>query len=115
MGKSFGTLLRAMRRSKGMSQRELAGRVGVDFSYISKVENDRLAAPSADTIQRICRELEVSPDELLAHSGKVPSNLKDMVSGSAAALNFLREAHSMALTDDDWAKLSGRLKRLRKE
>ncbi|MCB0594832.1 MAG: helix-turn-helix transcriptional regulator, partial [Phaeodactylibacter sp.] len=47
MENTFGPLLKEVRRSKQVSQRELAERVGVDFSYISKIENNRLAPPAA--------------------------------------------------------------------
>src|SRR5947209_7991555 len=38
----FGPALRAGRLAAGLSQRELAARTALDFSYISKVENGRL-------------------------------------------------------------------------
>jgi transcriptional regulator with XRE-family HTH domain len=66
MERTFGQALRELRRSKGISQRDLAEKVGVDFSYISKIENDRLPPPAADTIVKICNALEAPPDTLLA-------------------------------------------------
>ena len=80
MAKTFGQALRELRRSKGVSQRDLAEKVGVDFSYISKLENDRHPPPAADTIVKICKALGVAPDELLASTGKMPTNLKDSLS-----------------------------------
>jgi transcriptional regulator with XRE-family HTH domain len=113
MPKTFGQALRELRRSKEISQRELAEKVGVDFSYISKVENDRLPPPAADTIVKICRVLGVPPDELLASTGKMPTEVKEMLSTSPAAMQFVRQAHEMGLTDEEWEKLGKRLKRLR--
>jgi len=113
MTNTFGQSLRQLRRSKDISQRELAAKVGVDFSYISKIENDRLPPPAADTIIKICEVLSVSPDELLAMTGKMPSQVKQMVSTSPAALQFMREAQSMNLSDKDWEELTQELKRLR--
>ena len=113
MDESFGEALRELRRSRGMSQRELAEGVGVDLSYISKVENDRLPAPAADTIVRICDILGFEPDVLLALTKKIPSDVKDMLSGSAAAQQFAREARAMKLTDGEWEKLTKGLRRLR--
>lgn len=113
MAQSFGESLRQLRRSKGVSQRELAEKVGVDFSYISKVENDRLPPPAADTIVRICDALGVKPDDLLALTGKMPSDVKEMLSASPAAQQFIRQAQEMKLTDEEWQMLSRRLKRLR--
>jgi HTH-type transcriptional regulator, competence development regulator len=97
-----------------MSQRELAGRVGVDFSYISKVENDRIPPPAADTIVKICEVLGVAPDQLLATTGKMPTQIKKML-GSPSALRFMREAHQMALTEDEWTAMVGQMKQLRGE
>lgn len=107
--------MRETRRSKGVSQRELASTVGVDFSYISKVENDRLPPPAADTIVRICEALGVAPDELLASTGKMPTQIKEMLGTSPSALRFMRQAHEMGLTDEEWHEMMERMKGLRSE
>ena len=112
---TFGQSLRELRRSKGVSQRDLAEKVGVDFSYISKLENDRLPPPAGDTIVKICKELGVLPNELLASTGKMPTNVKEMLSTSMAALEFVHQAHDMDLTDDEWKTLTKRLRRLRSD
>lgn len=113
MANTFGQALRDLRRSKNVSQRDLANKVGIDFSYISKVENDRLPPPAADTIVKICMVLGVPSDALLASTGKMPSEVKEMLSTSSSALQFIRQAHEMGLTDEEWDKLTKRLKRLR--
>ena len=113
MEQKFGTLLKEVRRSKQVSQRELAERVGVDFSYISKIENNRLAPPAADTIVKICEALDVPSEVLLAHSGKVSSEIKDAITASPAAVRFMNQIQEMKLTDDEWGKLSANLKKLR--
>jgi transcriptional regulator with XRE-family HTH domain len=113
MKQTFGHLLRELRRAKGISQRELAKQVSVDFSYISKLENDRLPPPAADTIVKICEVLNVQPDKLLSITKKMPSHIKDLVSSTPKALEFLRNAHSLKLTEDEWDKMSKQLKHLR--
>lgn len=111
--KGFGELLRNLRRDKSISQRDLAQRVEVDFSYISKLENNRLAPPAADTIVKICEALEVPPDDLLSAAGKVPNDVKDMIGSSASALQFMRRAQEMRLSPHEWDALSKGLKKLR--
>lgn len=113
MERTFGQALQALRRDAGISQRDLATRVGVDFSYISKVENDRLPPPSADTIVKICEELNVATDELLALTRKMPSDIKEKLSSSPAAQHFIRQAQTMNLTDQEWHSLTKSMKRLR--
>jgi len=87
--------------------------VGVDFSYISKVENDRNPPPAADTIVKICQVLDTPPDALLAMTGKMPTPMKAIIQESPGALQFLREAQTMTLSEDEWGRLTQQLKRLR--
>ncbi len=111
--KTFGQALREIRRNKDVTQRELAAAVNVDFSYISKIENDRMPPPAADTIVKICEVLDVPPDNLLAMTGKMPTPIKEAISEKPAAQQFLREAQNMTLTDDEWGTLTQQLKKLR--
>lgn len=114
MEQTFGQRLRELRRAAGIRQRDLADRIGVDFSYISKLENDRLPPPAGDTTEKICRELGVSSDELLASTGKVPTQIKEVFT-DPAALGFIRKAHELGLTSDEWKRLTSRLNDLRDE
>ena len=60
----MGERLRAARAARGLSLRELAGRLGVSPSLISQIETGR-ANPSVSTLYAIADELDVSLDELL--------------------------------------------------
>ena len=113
MGQGFGPTLRDRRRAASLSQRALAARTGLDFSYISKVENGRLPPPAADTIVAICHVLDTSPEDLLALTGKIPSAVHQTVSTNTMAQQFLRAAQEMVLTDQEWAQMIQALRRLR--
>jgi HTH-type transcriptional regulator, competence development regulator len=113
MKETFGKLLKDLRREKNVSQRELAEKIGVDFSYISKVENDRLPPPAAETTIKIARALGIPVEELLSHGNKLPLDLKDMLGSNAAALKFMNAARDMQLSKDEWGLLTENLKRLR--
>lgn len=60
----MGDRLRANRKARGLSLRELADRLGVSPSLISQVETGR-AKPSVSTLYAIATELGISLDELL--------------------------------------------------
>jgi len=96
-----------------MSQRELAAASGLDFSYISKLENGRIPPPAADTVIQICQALKTPSEDLLAASGKLPGRVQAAVSTSAAAQSFLENARQMNLTDEEWRELTSSLRRLR--
>jgi len=75
----------ARRRAAGLSQRVLAARAGLDFTYISKVENGRLPPPAADTIVALSRVLDSPPEDLLALTRKIPSVVHRTVSANSCA------------------------------
>ena len=113
--RTFGELLRERRRQAGITQRQLAERAGVDFSYISKLENDRLGPPAADTVVKLSQILGTPAEELLTLVGKLPSDVHDQLGASAGAQQFLRTVQEMALSDEEWRQLATTVRGFRKE
>jgi transcriptional regulator with XRE-family HTH domain len=56
--------VRAVRRERALSQRQLAGRMQVPRTYISKIENGK-AMPTLSSLQRLANALEVGICDLL--------------------------------------------------
>ena len=80
----FGKYLRKARQRRladdsTFSVRQLAGRVGVEPSYLSKIERGQQPPPSEQTIAALARELEEDPDVLLALAGKVSAELQAII------------------------------------
>ena len=67
------------RRDRRYSIRQVAQRIGVEPSYLSKVERGETAPPSESTIHKLALELEQDSDVLLAMAGKVSSDLQDVI------------------------------------
>jgi transcriptional regulator with XRE-family HTH domain len=55
--------------------RKVTGRVGLEPSYLSKIERGQESPPGEQTIRRLAEELSENPDALLALAGKVSSGL----------------------------------------
>jgi transcriptional regulator with XRE-family HTH domain len=91
--RSFGKYLRRKRKEKQMSQRTLAEETGVDFSYLSKVENDvpGFATLSEPTLTRLAAALDVDPDEMITRAGKVPSDVKRMLVEDFSLVKEIRQ------------------------
>lgn len=69
---TFGKRLREARRNKGFSQRDLAGLVDVDYTYLSKLENDRADyPPKDDVIRALAHHLELDAEELSYLAGRI--------------------------------------------
>ena len=67
----MGERLRAVRRARGLSLRELAKQLDVSPSLISQVETGR-ASPSVSTLYAIAQVLSVSVDDLLFNEADRP-------------------------------------------
>lgn len=61
---SFGKTLGRVRRARGMTQTELAQRIGITQSNISHYEKDTFR-PNSEMLNRIAQVLDVSTDVLL--------------------------------------------------
>lgn len=63
--------MRDIRKMKGLSQSDLAERVGVTQGYISHLETGRKEYPSIRVLSRIATTLDVALNELLVDYEKV--------------------------------------------
>lgn len=66
--------IRAMRRRFGISQRELALRMRVPRTYVSKIENDK-ATPTIASLERLADAMATSVADLLACTGNGEAGL----------------------------------------
>jgi len=62
---NLATSIRSLRLRNGLSQRQLAGRMAVPRTYVSKIENEK-ATPTLSSLERLARALEVTVPELLS-------------------------------------------------
>jgi transcriptional regulator with XRE-family HTH domain len=94
----FGTAVKNLRHEHKITQRALAQKIGVDFSYISKIENGKLEnSPSIDIITKIAQVFKTDPDELILLAKKVPHALKEIIVVDDLAATFLRKVPTMTL------------------
>ena len=109
----FPDRLRELRRASRMSQRALADRVGIDFTYLSKIENGRVEPPSEGVLQRIAKELAERlgrdetelADELITLAGKIPSDLAETLSRNPDVVRLLRSVGTDVRSAADWRRL----------
>ena len=57
--------IRSMRLRNGLSQRQLAARMSVPRTYVSKIENEK-ATPTLSSLERLAKALEVTVPDLLS-------------------------------------------------
>jgi HTH-type transcriptional regulator, competence development regulator len=100
---TFGEQLKTWRTEAQLNQRDFGAKVGIDFTYLSKIENGRMPPPSEATICKMAEVLEKDPDILLQLAQKVPQDLRPIISNSREAPALLRAIDGW--NDDKVARL----------
>ena len=67
--------LKKYRIKSGLTQQQLAARVGVDTSYLSRIENGLLPPPSEIILTSLAEALNIDPAKLVRLSGRIPQQM----------------------------------------
>jgi transcriptional regulator with XRE-family HTH domain len=92
--------IRALRLRNGLSQRQLATRMSVPRTYVSKIENEK-ATPTLSSLERLARALEVTvPDLLTGGERNRQEEIRDLVQDNFVAeiLPFLAQLNGMQMS-----------------
>ena len=81
---TLGAHIRSVREQlrsndRSFSVRQVARRVGIEPSYLSKIEREVVPPPSEATISRIAGELGEDSDLMLAMVGRISSDLREII------------------------------------
>jgi transcriptional regulator with XRE-family HTH domain len=94
--KSFGESVRAARKAKGKTLRDLSSEIDLHFSYLSRIENGTLPHnPSEDVVRRIARALDLNADQAMLKAGWLPEWFEEYLienpSVASRLMNAFRE------------------------
>jgi transcriptional regulator with XRE-family HTH domain len=97
---NLATSIRSLRLRNGLSQRQLAARMAVPRTYVSKIENEK-ATPTLSSLERLARALEVSVPELLSGGEKSrQEEVRDLVQDPFVAeiMPFVAQLNGMQMS-----------------
>ena len=82
--KKFGEFIKARREDLAQgnplySQRQISKRIGIEQSYLSKIERGLPASLSEEKILLLAKELDVDSDYLLALGGKISNDIQEVI------------------------------------
>jgi transcriptional regulator with XRE-family HTH domain len=97
---NLASSIRSIRLRNGLSQRQLALRMSVPRTYVSKIENEK-ATPTLSSLERLARALEVSvPDLLCGGERNRQEEIGDLIKDQfiAELMPFLSELNGMQMS-----------------
>lgn len=93
---NLGSMAQSARRRAGLTQAEVARRVGVQLEVYGRIERGEVF-PSVPTLRRICVALGIPSDELLGLEARESMGLRRLVSAARGLkLSQLRLLHRLA-------------------
>jgi len=101
--------IRSLRQRNGLSQRQLALRMNVPRTYVSKIENDK-ATPTLSSLERLARALEVDIAELLKGSSRTREDeIRELVADDfiAQLVPYVSQLNGM-----QWSTILGQVRDL---
>lgn len=99
----FAKTIQNKRKEKEYTLEELAGKLGVGKSYLSKLENDRVPAPSKDLIKKISEVLFLDYEQLSIMAGRITDAMvKDL---DLRKVELFRAMKDKKISDADYEKI----------
>lgn len=86
----FGDIIKSKRRKLKISQRELASKININFTYISKIENGIFPPPSEKTIKDICDVLELDFINTMLVAKKIPTEFEELIFNNKEISEYLK-------------------------
>jgi len=101
----FGEKLRDLRKNGGMTQKELAEKAKINFTYLSKIETGVMPPPRAKTILALAEALNIdgdTRDDLLGLARKIPRDLFDRI--TPEMIRMLRSSPGEIEKPENWRR-----------
>ena len=103
-GEKFGAFIRKEREAREIGLREMAKKIGVSPTYLSKIERDEFPPPAEDRVKAIAKIIECDVDDLLARADRVSSDVSDIIKRQPVGLAALLRT-TKGLKAEDIARL----------
>jgi len=100
---TFGSYLRSLRETRGISQRELAKQLAISAPYLNDIERDKRRAPRFEVVRTIKKILEANSDIIYDLAGKsrnsIASDIEDQLLERPEIVSLLRAINFFRLSE----------------
>ena len=105
----FGAFIRRERKARVIGLRQMAKKIGVSPTYLSKVERDEVTPPTERNVRSIAQIIGCNADKLLAMADRVPSDLAQIIKQSPVEMAALLRRNAPGQSAQDRTQDLGRL------
>lgn len=98
----LGEYIKSERKAKKITQRELASKIGVDFSYISKIESGETKTPSDGILEKISKILDLDAEVLMLLSNRLPDEIREKIETNPKAMEVMKLLSKKQITESQW-------------
>ncbi len=74
---SFGAYIKRARADNNLTQREAAKQIGIDFTYLSKLETNTMPPPSRETLRKMAFVYALPLFKTMIKGGRLPGGVKE--------------------------------------
>ncbi len=103
--KPFGEWLHDKRKESYMSQRSLADAIGINHTYLSKIENGKMPPPGEESLKRIASALGVDAETVYRQAGRVPECVVSAFANGMSDESYRLFRIACGAADFDYRKL----------
>jgi transcriptional regulator with XRE-family HTH domain len=98
-GLQVASAIRSLRQRSGLSQRQLALRMSVPRTYVSKIENEK-ATPTLSSLARLAEALQVTVPDLITGGTSPETEIRELLSDGfiAEMVPYLSQLNAIQLT-----------------
>ncbi len=114
----FGDQLKLYRQREAMNLRELGTASGIDYTYISKVEGNKVPPPARDAVEALARALKLTEKErieFVALAGTITTDMERWVVCERPAARELYRSLSQLPPDEQERRLEEFIRQVERE
>lgn len=100
--KSLGEFIKNRRLDLNLTLDQLALLVGSTKSYLSRLENNRIKHPNTDLLKKLSKQLDISYNQLIIHSGYMDKDSLDFPKPKEYNGNLQTSKIIMIKEEDIW-------------
>lgn len=102
--KSVGEIIKGRRIELNLTLEQLATLINSTKSYLSRLENNRIERPGTDILKRLSKQLDISYNKLIIHSGYMEKDTLDFPMPKLSNDNLITSSIINIKGEDIWIK-----------